>query len=159
MDKPKKVIDKKQALAKLENYCAYQERSQQEARDKLYELGLHSRDVEETISELIQTNFLNEERFAMAYAQGKFRVKHWGKAKIKQGLKFKRISEKLINKALTSIDSEDYLKTLEVLLIKKAAVVKEQNEMKKKLKLIAYALAKGFERDLVQDVIKEKFIA
>lgn len=153
-DKPKKVIDKKQALARLESYCAYQERSQQEARDKLYELGLHSSEVEETISDLIQSNFLNEERFAMAYAQGKFRMKGWGRIKIKQGLKLKRVSDKLIVKALKSIDPDDYLKMLQTILDKKAALIREKNLQKRNYKLTSYAMGKGYESDLVREVLK-----
>lgn len=153
MEKPKKVIDKKQALAKLEYYCAYQERSQQEVRDKLYEFGLYPNEVEETISELIQTNFLNEERFAIAYALGKFRIKGWGKVKIKQGLKLKRVSDKLIAKALKRIDGDDYEKTLIRLLEKKSGMLSEKNEQKRSYKLVAYALGRGFERDLIYDVI------
>src|SRR5690606_17889250 len=97
------ALTRKQAIEKMEHYCAYQERSQQEVRDKLYSLGLRSADIEEIIADLIQNNFLNEERFAAAYAQGKFRMKSWGKLKIKQGLKLKRVSDKLIVKALNQI--------------------------------------------------------
>ncbi len=98
--KPIKITDEKIALAKAEHYCAYQERSQQEVRDKLYEWGLYSNVVERVITELIAGNFLNEERFANAYTRGKFNQKGWGKNKIKQGLKFKRVSDPLIKKAL-----------------------------------------------------------
>ena len=146
---PKKAIDKKQALLKAEHFCAYQERSQQEVRDKLYELGLWGNDVEETISELIQNNFINEERFAFAYALGKFRMKKWGKIKIKQGLKLKRVPEKLIVNALKQIDPEDYYETLRTLLEKKETVLTEKNPIKRKFKLIQYLTGKGFEKDLI----------
>src|ERR1700740_2175906 len=99
----KKITDKKVAMAKAEHYCAYQERSQQEVRDKLYEWGLWPEAVEHIISQLICDNFLNEERFAKAYALGKFRQKGWGKIKIKQGLKLKKVPEVLIKKALLTI--------------------------------------------------------
>ena len=89
------VLDKKAALAKAEHYCAYQERSQYEIRNKLYEWGLWTTDVDEIISELILTNFLNEERFAKAYVSGKFNINKWGKIKIKQGLKLKKVPEKI----------------------------------------------------------------
>ena len=72
-------IDKKTAQLKLANFCAYQERSQQEVREKLVKMGISSDDLEDIIVFLISENFLNEERFAIAYAGGKFRVKHWGK--------------------------------------------------------------------------------
>ncbi len=154
MQKPLKAIDKKTALAKLENYCAYQERSQQEVRDKLYEFGIYPSEVEEIISELIQNNFLNEERFAIAYALGKFRIKNWGRIKIRQGLKLKRVSDKLIQKALKAIDGDDYLKTLMLILSKKEALMQEKNLNIKQQKLVDYALGKGFERDLIWDEIK-----
>ena len=142
-------LDKKSALAKAEHYCAYQERAQQEIRDKLYEWGLWSNDVEELISELIQTNFLNEERFTQAYVSGKFNIKHWGKIKIKQGLKLKRIPDKMIQRALNSIDHDEYLKTIQSLAEKKAPLIKEKDAFKHQYKLVSYLMGKGFERDLI----------
>ena len=114
-----KIFSREQAKIKAESYCAYQERSQFEIRNKLYEWGLHQKDVEEIISELIELNFLNEERFALAYSLGKFRIKGWGKNKIKQGLKLKRIPDKLIIKSLKSIEYDDYLIMLKKILQKK----------------------------------------
>lgn len=145
--------DKKTALSKAENYCAYQERSQQEVRDKLYGYGLKSADVEDLIAELIQNNFLNEERFAIAYCLGKFRMKHWGKLKIRQGLKAKQVSPKIIESALRSIDPDEYIDILRILLEKKGRSVKEPNLAKKKLKLVQYAASKGFEKDLIFDLL------
>ncbi len=114
-----KIFSREQAKVKAESYCAYQERSQFEIRNKLYEWGLHQKDVEEIISELIELNFLNEERFALAYSLGKFRIKGWGKNKIRQGLKLKRITDKLIIKSLKSIEDDDYLMMLKKILQKK----------------------------------------
>jgi regulatory protein len=153
-----KVFSPQQARIKAESYCAYQERSQSEIRDKLYEWGLHQRDVELIISELIESNFLNEERFALAYTLGKFRIKSWGKLKIKQGLKFKRVPEKLIQKSLQKIDPEDYIEKLQVLLEKKSATVRETDPYKKRYKLIQYAAGRGFERDLISDVLKNNHL-
>ena len=82
-----KIFSREQARLKAEAYCAYQERSQSEIRNKLYEWGLHQKDVEEIISELIGENFLNEERFALAYTLGKFRIKGWGKNQNQTGFK------------------------------------------------------------------------
>src|SRR5688500_16385193 len=124
-EKARKILDKKTANTKLEQYCAYQERSQQEERDKLYSYGLHTAEVADVICELIAANFLNEERFANAYAVGRFRIKHWGKIKIKQGLTLKRIGDSLIKKALSKIDPTDYEQTLRSLLEKKNALLRE----------------------------------
>jgi len=156
MDQPKPtpIIDEKAALAKAEHYCAYQERSQQEVRDKLYEWGLHSVQVENLIVHLIQTNFLNEARFANAYVQGKFNQKGWGKQKIKQGLKFKKVSDALIKKALNTIDCDDYSNTLKQILEKKARLLGEKDPFKKRYKLHQYALSRGYETDIVSDILK-----
>lgn len=156
MDEPqkKRITDEKTGLAKAEHFCAYQERSQQEVRNKLYDLGLYPDAVERIISKLIEDNFLNEERFARAYAQGKFNLKAWGRIKIKQGLKLKRVPEKLINKALQSIDGDDYLLALSKILTKKSTQLTEKDNFKRRYKLIQYAVSRGFETDLINDVLK-----
>lgn len=152
--KSKKITDEKVALAKAEHYCAYQERSQQEVRDKLYEWGLWTDAVENIISQLIGSNFLNEERFAKAYAKGKFNQKGWGRIKIKQGLKFKRVPDVLIKKALQTIDASAYFNSLEQVIIKKSAVLTEKDPYKRKYKLQQYALGRGYETDLIAEVLK-----
>jgi regulatory protein len=149
------VLDKKAALAKAEHYCAYQERSQYEIRNKLYEWGLKTAEVEELISELIVTNFLNEERFAKVYVSGKFNIKKWGKIKIKQSLKIKQVPDKMITKALNTIDSGDYMQTLLELAEKKAKLITESDAYKKKYKLITYLMGKGFENNLISEVLKD----
>ena len=90
----KKVrIGKEQAIQRVRNYCAYQERAQQEVRDKLYELGMTMDEVEAIMSDLIAENFLNEERFATQFAGGHFRIKGWGRVKIQHALQQKRVSK------------------------------------------------------------------
>src|SRR6187549_1978004 len=103
MEREKKLITPEKALQKAENYCAYQERSQQEVRDKIYSWGLHRNDVENIISKLITDGFLKEERFAQAYARGKFRIKKWGRNKIREALRGKKVPDSLINKSLKEI--------------------------------------------------------
>lgn len=156
MDAPKKIkiTDPKIALTKAESFCAYQERSQQEVRDKLYEWGLWPDAIEQIISELIQSNFLNEDRFAKAYTRGKFNQKAWGRIKIKQGLKLKRVPDVLIKKALLTIDLDDYLAALTRLLDKKAGTISEKNELKRRYKLQQYAMSRGYEADLIAEVLK-----
>lgn len=116
----KRTFTPHQARLKAESYCAYQERSQQEVRDKLYSWGLHHVDVEQIISDLISENFLNEERFAIAYAQGRLRMKGWGKVKIKFYLQRKRVSDPLIRIALNHIDMDEYLTKLDEVIKKYA---------------------------------------
>jgi len=157
MDAPKKkkITDPKEGLAKAEHYCAYQERAQQEVRDKLYEWGLWPDAIEQIISELIGNGFLNEERFAKAYATGKFRQKGWGKIKIKQGLKLKRVPDVLIKKALVLIDGDAYTAMLTDMLTKKARTLSEKDDYKRRYKLQQYALSRGYESDIVLDVLKD----
>lgn len=136
------------------HYCKYQERCHSEARNKLYELGFTSISVEEQISLLIQADLLNEERFARAYARGKWRMKQWGKQKIVHQLRLKKISDYCIRKGLTEIDEAEYDTILEELAIKKATELKsEKNIFTKKAKIYRYLAQKGFENDLIQQVI------
>jgi len=150
----KKKFTKQQGQSKAEHFCAYQERCQQEVRDKLYNWGLYPNEVEEIIADLISANFLNEERFAMAYVSGKFNIKGWGKVKIKQGLKQKRISPRLINDALKTINTDSYTEKLFYLIEKKAISLQEKDPFKRKAKLAQYALGKGYESDLIFDLLK-----
>lgn len=156
MDEPKKVkiTDVNVAMAKAEHYCAYQERSQQEVRNKLYEWGLWTDAVENIITKLIEDNYLNEERFANAYTKGKFNQKAWGKIKIKQGLKLKHVPPVLIKKALATIDANQYISTLTRLLEKKATTLSEKAGNKRRYKLQQYAYSRGFETDLTAEVLK-----
>lgn len=152
--KPIKITDPEVALEKAKHWCAYQERSQQEARDKLYDYGLWPDAVEWVISRLIEENFLNEERFAMAFARGKFRIKKWGRQKIRVELKRKRVTDYCIKKAMQQIDDAEYLKTLEQVITIKQKTLRETNPVKRLYRLAAYAVSRGFERDLVMDVLK-----
>jgi regulatory protein len=149
----RKIFSRQQAKVKAESYCVYQERSQFEMRNKLYEWGLYQNDVEEIISELIESNFLNEERFALTYTLGKFRIKSWGKIKIKQALKLKRVPYKLIKESLQSIDDDDYLTMLKRILEKKAENITESDPFKRRYLLTRYGSGKGFELDLISDLL------
>ncbi|MFC3198036.1 regulatory protein RecX [Parapedobacter deserti] len=151
----RKTITPQQAKSKAEAYCVYQERSQQEVRDKLYSLGLHKSDVETIITDLIGENFLNEERFALAYAAGRFRMKGWGRHKIKQGLKQKSVSAPLIRAALASLDEQEYRAKLHDLLQAKARTERETHTYKRKHKLLRYALGKGFESELIMELLND----
>ena len=124
----KTYLTKEQALQKLKHYCGYQERCHSEVISKLYDLGVYKNEHDEILSTLIQENYLNEERFAIQFVGGKFRLKHWGKIKIKYELKSKQISEYCIKKALLIIyklhksflmQRVIYLKAKKISLLKK----------------------------------------
>jgi regulatory protein len=151
----KKSLTKEQALQKLKHYCAYQERSHSEVKEKLYALGVWKKDHDEIIATLIEENYLNEERFAIAFAGGRFRIKQWGRVKIKYELKQKQVSEYSIKKALKQIDEEEYLKTLNKLAKEKYASLKADQWMTRKKKTMDYLLGKGFEPNLISAAINE----
>ncbi len=152
---PRKRLDPKTAKLKAADFCAYQERSQQEVRDKLYTYGLHEEEVEEAIAELIIDGFISEERFAKTYAGGKFRVKGWGKRKIIQGLKQHKISEYCIKIAMQEINPEDYYSTLVKHAEKKLPTIKSTSDYIRKGKLTQHLIAKGFEMDLISEVVSD----
>ena len=149
-----KYHSKEEALQKAKQYCAYQERCHSEVKEKLYSLGMNKNEVEELLSELISDNYLNEERFAIQFAGGKFRIKQWGRIKIKYALKQKQVSEYCIKKALAAIDERDYNKTLEKLFEQKLKTLKaEKNIFIKKRKLQDHLLQKGFETGVISKLI------
>jgi regulatory protein len=149
-----KNIGTEAAFRKIKHYCAYQERAHAEVKQKLYGYGLYKNEVEELMSQLIEENYLNEERFAIAFAGGKFRIKQWGKTKIKYELAQKQVSAYCIKKALASILDEDYEKTLAKLAAEKLKTLQgETNIFTKKSKLQNYLVGKGYEFDVVGRVV------
>ncbi len=156
-ESPKKKIrlSPKEALVKIQHYCAYQERSHKEVKNKLFEYGLYPSEVDELISQAISDGFLNEERFAKAFAGGKFRIKKWGKVKIQNELEFIGVSKRNLATALKEIDRTDYLKTLKDLIEKKAAQTTEQNQYKRKNLIARFVISKGYESELVWDTLRE----
>lgn len=150
---PKKHLTKEQALQKLKQYCAYQERSHSEVREKLYALGVWKKEHDEIISTLIEENYLNEERFAIAFAGGKFRIKHWGRVKIKYELKQKQVSEYCIRKALAQFTEADYREALTKLAEQKFDSLKGEQYLVRKKKLMDYLIYKGYESNLAMEVI------
>lgn len=154
----KKVrIGKEQAIQRIRHYCAYQERAQQEVRDKLYELGMTKDEVEEIMSDLITENFLNEERFAVQFAGGHFRIKGWGKVKIQHALQQKRVSSYNIKIGLKAIDGDAYLKTLEQLATKKWNSLKGERGLSRMAKTYAFLQQRGFEPILYQPIVQKLY--
>ncbi|MEJ7610319.1 MAG: regulatory protein RecX [Ferruginibacter sp.] len=148
-----KNIGTERAFLKIKHYCAYAERSHAEVKKKLYGFGLYKTEADEILSRLIEENYLNEERYALAFAGGHFRMKSWGKTKIRYELKQRSVSEYCIKKALSSIPEDDYRETLRKLFNAKLALLAgEQNVFTKKKKLQNYLVGKGYEFELVREV-------
>lgn len=142
------------AFQKIKQFCAYQERNHREVKEKLFSYGLYNDQVEGLMSQLIEENFLNEERFAIAYAGGKFRMKDWGKNKIKFGLKQQQVSDYCIKKALKTIDEDEYVQKLQKLYSAKERTLKsEKNIIIKKKKIQQHLMQKGYEASLVNELV------
>ncbi|NML35904.1 RecX family transcriptional regulator [Chitinophaga sp. G-6-1-13] len=142
-------------LEMLRRYCAYQERCHQEVKYKCLELGLRGDAVDEAIAELIADNFLNEERYAKAFAGGKFRIKQWGRNKIKAELKQKQVSDYCIRKGLAEIDGDDYYAALLKLADRKWQSLDRETALKRRYKTMQHLLQRGFESSLINDVLEE----
>lgn len=149
------MLDLSQIKKKLADYCVYQDRSHYEVEQKLKELRTLNEDERgEILIWLIQNNFLNEERFSKSYARGKFYQKKWGKIKIMQGLKQKKIPTNLIDKGIEEINEDDYKSTLMELTEKKWNIIRESEVYLKKKKIYNYLLQKGYEYNLINEILK-----
>jgi regulatory protein len=150
----RKSLTKEQAIQKLRQYCAYQERSHTEVVQKLWDLGVKKAEHDEIISSLIEDDYLNEERFAILFAGGKFRMKSWGRKRIYYALKEKKVSDYNIKKAMKEIPDDVYEKTLYDLAEKKYALLKDEQYLVRKKKTMDYLMQKGYEPDLVTKAVK-----
>lgn len=134
----------------MKHYCSYQERCHSEVRDKLFHYGLNMSEVENVLTQLISEDYLNEERFAIQFAGGKFRMKKWGKEKIEMALRAKKVSDYCIRKALSQIDNNEYEDAFFRLAEKKRNSLKgERNMFIRKRKMRDYLLSKGYSNELI----------
>lgn len=151
----RKNLTPEQAYPKIKHFCSYRERCHSETREKLFGMGLFSKDVDALLVRLIEEGYLNEERFAIQFAGGHFRQKKWGKVKIVYELRQKKISEANIKKALGALKDEDYPGSLRKLAIAKWESLKREQYLNRQAKTIAYLARKGYELPLIQETIKE----
>jgi len=152
--KYKKYISIAEAHKKLERYCAYQDRSHLEVEQKLRDLGIYGEDLDQIMIQLITDNFLNEERFAISFAGGKYRIKKWGRIRIKKELQKRKISAYCIRKAMLELE-DGYEETLLYILRKKNRELHETDIFKRKGKLAKFAIRRGFEPKLVWEFLKK----
>lgn len=152
---PKKRIPLDEAIIKIRTFCVYRDRCHKEVRDKLYSLGLWKKEVDQAIILMIDEDLLNEERYARSYARGYFRTKQWGKMKIKSALFEKQVHNRLIEKALTEIDEEEYKATIKSLCMKKLDSFKEGSKREREQKTIAYLQRKGYSYSDIAPILKD----
>ena len=145
-----------EATRRLEAYCAYQERCHQECQHKLQKMRMIPEAIDQIMAHLIQGGFLNEERFARAFARSKFRQKGWGRIRIRQALRQRDISEALIRRSLRELEGPQYEEALEALARKRwEQLAGEENPERRKQKLVNYLLYRGWETDLVYEKARE----
>lgn len=147
----------REILGKLQKYCAYQERCHKEVEAKLRELKTDRDTADQVILDLLQGGFLNEERFARAFAGGKFRTKKWGRLKIERELKARDISEYCIRAGMQEINESDYMGSLEDLALKKDRTIRDTNQYVRRRKIADHLIRKGYEPELVWDHIRNTF--
>lgn len=153
-EKPKKKLSPTEALQKAAHYCAYQERCHDEVKNRLADWGVFGLTADEIMLKLIEQNYLNEERFAKAYAGGKFRIKGWGRLRIIKELKVRHISEYCIKQGLKEINEIEYFNLLKDNCLKKYKTQKDKSIPVKRSKTAAYMIGRGYEPDLVWDVLR-----
>ncbi len=155
LEKKKKVFTVNEIKRKIEQYCIYQDRCHKEVEQKMREYNLIPEAKEMILLSLLQDNFLNEERFSKSFARGKFRIKNWGKNRIIRELKFRDISAYNIKTALNEIDEQEYIKTIYRITENRNEIISETNLYKRKQKLIGFLMRKGFENELIYQVVNE----
>lgn len=140
----------------MERYCAYQERCHKEVQQKLKDMRMIPEAIDQIVHHLLQHNFLNETRFAQAFARGKFSAKKWGKRRIVNELKLREISKYNIGLALKEISETEYMATFHALADKRLAQLTSETNLQKKRKNLAdYLLYRGWESGLVYEKVRE----
>ena len=144
-------------LDKVAKYCAYQERCVKDVTDKLKSFDISQKEKDDILQYLIDNRFVSDERYAKSFVKGKINQSGWGLNKTRFHLMQKGIEKELIDEALGQFDEELYRQRLIDILKTKAKTVKAENDFEKKRKLAAFAMQRGFEANLVWEVIKEGF--
>ena len=152
---PAKPLTPDQVLDKMAKYCAYQERCVKDVRDKLKTFDIPEEEKTKILDYLLDNRFVNDERFAKSFVRGKINQSGWGVNKIRFHLIQKGIDKDIIDEALGQTDNEVYRQRLIDILKTKSKTIKADSDFEKKRKLAAYAMQKGFEGNLIWEVLKD----
>ncbi|MBN2520267.1 MAG: RecX family transcriptional regulator [Bacteroidales bacterium] len=140
-------------MQKITGICSLQEKCIFDVKQKLISWKLNNLEIEEIISKLVKDNFINEKRFAVAYANDKLKFNNWGKTKIRYALKEKKISDENIQIALNNISEGFYEKIIKNELLKKYKTLKKGNQFEIKAKLLRFGASKGYEAGMLYPII------
>tara|TARA_E500000331_G_scaffold340933_1_gene372771 strand:- start:158 stop:628 length:471 start_codon:yes stop_codon:yes gene_type:complete len=150
-----KVYTVKEATERIQSYCAIQDRCQWDVERKMKEWNISDEIIENILTDLILDKFVDEQRFSESFCRGKFRIKKWGKVKIENELKIKKISNNCIDKGLLQIEKKEYMKVLKDLYLKKRDSLKDTNQFIRKGKIVKHLQQKGFESKLIWELINK----
>ena len=150
-----KVYTVKEATERIQSFCAIQDRCQWEVEKKMKEWAISDEIIENILTDLILDKFVDEQRFSESFCRGKFRIKRWGKVKIKNELKIKKISKNCIDKGLLQIENKEYMEVLKYLYIKKRNSLKDKNQFIRKGKIAKHLQQKGFESNMIWELINK----
>jgi regulatory protein len=120
----------------------------------LFELGINKNEHDEMILELVRENYLDEKRFALAFVAGKFKMKEWGRKKIRYALKEKKVDQDARERALEKINDKDYIEILQKLAKEKYASLKDEQSLIRKKKTMDYLRQKGYEEGMIKDSLE-----
>ena len=151
----KTIYDVNMAIERIKNYCSLQDRCKLDVLNKMKEWGLQQSTKDHILEKLINEQYVDEKRFSSSFCRGKFKIKKWGRIKIVNELKRKKISTIYINNALKEIDKNDYIQVLEELLHKKKEEIKEKNHHIRKRKIGRFLIQRGFESDMVWEKLRK----
>lgn len=140
-------------LDKAMNYCSRSEHCIEDIRQKLWNWKVPVEEHDKIITTLVENNFINESRYAIAFVKDKFRFNHWGRIKIRMMLKTKKIGTATIDDALSCIDEEEYIDVLKSLVESESKKIKAATDYERKAKLLRYVAGRGFEPSLASELI------
>lgn len=154
-EKEKKAPSYDEALKRAADLCSKSEKTRQDIKKKLHAWNVHEKHHKKILQELEEGEFIDENRYAESYIREKFHLNGWGRNKLRYGLRQKNLSSAIVSEAIQTIDEEEYLSKLRDILQKKSQQLKEKDHRKRKAKLIRHAASKGFEEQIVNEMIDE----
>jgi regulatory protein len=149
----KKEMTGQQAYSRLTALCARSEHCQQEMLEKMRQWGVSEEEQAEVMARLISERYIDDERYARAFVNDKIRYNKWGRRKVEQALWQKHIDKDIANRVLNEIDDEEYLSILKPLLKQKRRSIKADDNRQERIKLVKFALSRGFTMDIIRQCI------
>jgi regulatory protein len=147
----------KDAEISIARFCAYQERTILQVRDKLKLMGISLEDSEQIVLKMNSEGFINEQRYANAFTLGKLNQNKWGRLKISYTLRQKGITEEMIGKAFSDYGEDKYLELIKKLARRKFQELKGIPDIARKNRIARFLTSKGFENELIWDTLKREF--